>query len=163
MPKKTPYTCPRCHYTTNRKDHMRLHLYKLTRPCPSIHEDISLTEDIKQHILDNRILNMRKTKTSQQRIQDDVKIKQLEQEIVMLKNKKNEEQYQIIMERILGGGHEKLHIGITDITTPLLHAELKKWEDWKAAVGQLLTMPKRQKQSCTCTYSVKHRVSNTET
>ena len=41
------------------------------------------------------------------------------------------------MEQYLGGTHVKLKIGITDVTTDTLHAEIKVWEDWKMAVGQL--------------------------
>jgi hypothetical protein len=54
------------------------------------------------------------------------------------KNKRNEEFYQKVLELALGGTHMKLHVGITDVTTESLHAEIKLWEDWKAAVGQLM-------------------------
>ena len=59
-----PYTCPRCNYSTSRKDNMKKHLHLKNKPCPSTHHDIELTDDIKHHILDNRIY----------RIQDPVKI-----------------------------------------------------------------------------------------
>jgi len=48
-----------------------------------------------------------------------------------------ESYYQFYMEKYLGGTHMKLKIGVTDITTATLHAELKVWKDWKTGVGQL--------------------------
>jgi hypothetical protein len=48
-----------------------------------------------------------------------------------------ESYYQYYMEKYLGGKHMKLKIGVTDITTEKLHAELKIWTDWKNGVGQL--------------------------
>jgi len=55
MREKSPYECCRCGYSTLRKSCMRHHLYSLVKPCPSIKNDIDLTDDIKQHILTNRI------------------------------------------------------------------------------------------------------------
>jgi hypothetical protein len=55
MPKKHPYTCPRCEYFTSKKPDMYKHLHKLLKPCPAIHQDIVLTDEIKQYILDNRV------------------------------------------------------------------------------------------------------------
>jgi len=48
-----------------------------------------------------------------------------------------ESYYQFYMEKYLGGTHKTLKVGVTDITTEKLHAELKIWKDWKNAVGQL--------------------------
>jgi hypothetical protein len=51
-----------------------------------------------------------------------------------------EEVYQDILSQHLGGSHCVLKpFGITDITTDKLHAELKEWCSWKAALGQLLS------------------------
>lgn len=52
-------------------------------------------------------------------------------------NKKNESFYQAIVEQHLGGGHKKLLIGETDVTTETHHAEIKNWDCWKESVGQL--------------------------
>ena len=38
---------------------------------------------------------------------------------------------------MLQGGHKKLKSGITDITTDFIHAEIKNWDSWKDAIGQL--------------------------
>lgn len=51
MPKKHPYTCPRCEYFTSRKSNITAHLYDLKKPCPAIKHNIELTEEIKQSIL----------------------------------------------------------------------------------------------------------------
>lgn len=51
---KQPYNCPRCGYTTHRKDHIKKHLYKLTKQCPAQERDIELTPAIKEYILNNR-------------------------------------------------------------------------------------------------------------
>lgn len=55
MPKKHPYTCPRCEYFTARKGNMHKHLCLTLKPCPATHQDITLTDVIKQYILDNRV------------------------------------------------------------------------------------------------------------
>lgn len=55
MTKKHPYTCPRCGYVAKQKSHMNKHLYELKKPCPATHQDIELTDEIKQYILNNRV------------------------------------------------------------------------------------------------------------
>jgi hypothetical protein len=52
---KTLYSCIRCNYSTERKSNMFYHLYKMKKPCPGTKNVIELTDEIKQHILDNRI------------------------------------------------------------------------------------------------------------
>ena len=61
MTKKEDYQCPRCGYQTCQKGHMRSHLYNTKKPCPSSKNDIELTDEIKNYILDNRVYNMTKT------------------------------------------------------------------------------------------------------
>jgi hypothetical protein len=46
--------------------------------------------------------------------------------------------YQNVLEHVLNGKHKVLPSGITDITTDNFHAEIKKWNKWKQALGQLL-------------------------
>jgi hypothetical protein len=58
--KKEQYTCPCCDYKTPRKDNMRIHLYNLKKPCPKIHNNIDLTDDIKEFILQNRVYHVEK-------------------------------------------------------------------------------------------------------
>ena len=52
---KEDYQCCRCGYTTCQKGRIRRHLYQLKKQCPSLSNDIELTDEIKQYILDNRI------------------------------------------------------------------------------------------------------------
>ena len=66
------------------------------------------------------------------------KIKEQEQQIMALKNKRTEAYYQTIMEKILAGSHKTLKIGITDVTNQNLHAEIKTWESYKEGTSQLL-------------------------
>jgi hypothetical protein len=66
MPRKQklPYTCPCCGYTTPQKSHMQKHLYMLLKPCPKQENVIDLTEEVKQHILNNRVYHIpKKTET----------------------------------------------------------------------------------------------------
>lgn len=52
---KQPYTCICCGYETIYKTAMNTHLYTKKKPCPKIINDIELTDEIKQYILNNRI------------------------------------------------------------------------------------------------------------
>ena len=54
MKLKDDYECPRCGFTTYHRASMRTHLYKKIKPCPGSRNTIELTDDIKQHILDNK-------------------------------------------------------------------------------------------------------------
>lgn len=49
------YTCPRCLYETSNKTNIMFHFYKLKKPCPDYENVSELTEEIKQHVLANRI------------------------------------------------------------------------------------------------------------
>lgn len=77
-------------------------------------------------------------------------IETLRTDMLFLKDKKNEEFYQRALETLKFHGctHQRLRCGITDITTDTLHAEIKVFDGWKEAVGQLLTynqeMPRNQ-------------------
>lgn len=123
--KKEPYTCIRCRYTSYHKACMRYHLYKNKKTCPATKNVIELTDEIKQHILDNRIY--KEPKTSQ-----NVRL-----ELEYHKNKKSELFYQLLLEKHLGGSHKALSCGITDVTTENSHSEIKEWKSWKEGVGQL--------------------------
>lgn len=52
---KQPYTCICCGYETIYKTAMNTHLYTKKKQCPKIINDIELTDEIKQYILDNRM------------------------------------------------------------------------------------------------------------
>lgn len=49
-----PYCCVRCGLTTNDKSVMKRHFARKT-PCPGIKNDITLTTEVQQYILNNRI------------------------------------------------------------------------------------------------------------
>jgi hypothetical protein len=55
MPKKPNYECIRCGYETEFKTNIHKHLFLKKTPCPQTKNLIVLTDDIKQHIIDNRI------------------------------------------------------------------------------------------------------------
>jgi hypothetical protein len=132
------YSCIRCGYSTKQRSHMENHLMKKKRPCPAVKNLIELTIEIKQHILNNRIYIIRKPSITE---------KQLLMENALLKTRINENVYQMVVERYLGGGHKRLNSGITDVLKDV-HAEIKEWSLFKYAVGQLVTYcaedPKRK-------------------
>lgn len=66
MAPKDDYKCPRCGYFTHRKSNMHSHLYKKLKPCAATQEVIELTDDIKEHILANKIFKIPKAQTQQQ-------------------------------------------------------------------------------------------------
>jgi hypothetical protein len=56
-----------------------------------------------------------------------------------LETKRNEMYYQKFLEKQLGATHEQTKYGITDISTQDYHIEIKRWNDYKKALGQLLS------------------------
>lgn len=68
MTHKDDYKCPRCGYCTRQKSHMKKHLYNLLKPCPSLLEDIELTDEIREYILKNRVYKTKDTKAVVQTI-----------------------------------------------------------------------------------------------
>lgn len=52
---KDPYICYRCGYETNQKQHIKRHLYHLTKQCPGVKHNEPLTDEIKECILENRM------------------------------------------------------------------------------------------------------------
>lgn len=135
MAKKPAYCCPRCGYKALLKHLMARHLYENKKICPSLLCDIELTEETKQYVLDNRIYNKGSTMDNKKT----QKIKTLEIELAMTKHIRNEAFYQNITEEYIKGTHKTLACGITDITTDTCHAEIKKWEDYKYGIGQLMS------------------------
>jgi hypothetical protein len=99
--------------------------------CPGIKDTIELTDDIKEHILSNRIYKMNAPS-------DNKKIAKMEMELAILKKQYNESFFQKIVESYLGGGHKTLCNGmITDVTTDTIHAEIKVWDDYLRGISQL--------------------------
>jgi hypothetical protein len=56
--------------------------------------------------------------------------------------KYKEEFYQKILEQFLQGTHMITDMGITDVTTDYCHAEIKRWDEHKQALGQILSYNK---------------------
>lgn len=135
MPPKPPYICYCCGYETPRKADMRIHLYK-KKPCPKILNNIELTDEIKEFILANRIYKPDDKSTI---ILLNKEIQKLKIENILLKDKKREDYYQIIVEEFLKGTHKRLNCGVTDVTTDIIHAEIKEWCSYKQCHGQLLS------------------------
>lgn len=59
MPLRPPYTCPRCGYETPKRPHMRYHFYATKKTCQGIVNTLELTDEIKHHVLDNRIYHIK--------------------------------------------------------------------------------------------------------
>ena len=59
----TPYTCVLCGYMTHHKPEMRRH-FNRKRPCPKTVNNIEMTEEIQQQILDNRVYHILKEDVS---------------------------------------------------------------------------------------------------
>lgn len=57
------YECPRCGYQTLQKSHMRNHLLLKKKPCPASKHSLEMTDDIKQHVLDNRVYIIKEDKS----------------------------------------------------------------------------------------------------
>lgn len=68
MPPKDPYTCPSCGYKTSNKPDMYKHLYKLKKQCPKTVIDLTLTDSIKEYILENRIYHIPKKQKDPQTV-----------------------------------------------------------------------------------------------
>ena len=77
--------------------------------------------------------NTNTTNTLQQRIKD------LEIQNAILKNKKNEYYYQCILEKLYNCSHVRYDCCETDLTNDLFHGEIKQWPSFKEAIGQLMT------------------------
>ena len=117
---------------------MERHFYTKQKRCPALQKDITLTDEVKQYVLDNKRYN---PQTSVPPVTLDglqAEIKTLRTELAFVRNKKTEKFYQTILEDLLKGTHQRLSCGETDITTDTFHAEIKHWESWKHAAGQIL-------------------------
>lgn len=137
MPKQSLpcYHCPRCGYKTPRKTCMRDHMYK-TKPCPSLQDDLELTAEVIEHVLSNRVYHKPETHVTTSNKLDD-KLKKLQDQIDFLKTNRKESFYQTIVEEYLQGTHKKLKRCVTDVSNDRVHAEIKKWDCFLEAIGQL--------------------------
>lgn len=66
--KLPPYTCPRCGFSTDKKDRITYHLFKMKKQCPALVTLLDLTDNIKTFVLENRIY--RENTTQQQVIKN---------------------------------------------------------------------------------------------
>ena len=57
-----PYTCIRCGYKVKHKSCMIKHFYSRQKICPAIANEIELTNELKEYILNNRIYKIPKEK-----------------------------------------------------------------------------------------------------
>lgn len=63
---KIPYVCARCGYETYIYASMRNHLFRKKKPCPPIKNDIELTDEIKNTIMENKYYKVQKNEAPQQ-------------------------------------------------------------------------------------------------
>jgi hypothetical protein len=63
----------------------------------------------------------------------------IKEKYFILLEKKQEIYYQRFLEKTLNATHKKTRYGITDITTDTKHIEIKHWNHYKYALGQLLS------------------------
>lgn len=69
------------------------------------------------------------------------KVQKLEIELQITKDDVSEKTYQTLLERFRfpGSTHMRFSCGVSDITTDTVHAEIKRYDTWKEAIGQLLS------------------------
>jgi hypothetical protein len=98
--KNVPYTCLRCGLTTIKKSDMKRHFYERKNICPATTNNIELTDDIKKHILDNRIYIIPKIPKSQ-----------------IINNNTQNNQYNIIIKNMDTTEKLKTYLEFNDIKT----------------------------------------------
>lgn len=81
--------------------------------------------------------NKQLTELRNQNMVMDEQIAKLRLELQFYKNKTNEQLYQHLIEKYLEGTHCRLPSGVTDVSNDTTHAEIKNWDSWKEAIGQL--------------------------
>lgn len=133
---RSPYQCPACGLTTTRVSNIKKHFYDLQKPCPRVSNDIELTDEIKEYVVKNRVYKVQQLNpTTVENLEKQVQ--KLNMKLCVVQNKKNEEFYQKVVESYLGGTHKNVETGVTDVTTASTHAEIKNWDSYKDAIGQL--------------------------
>ena len=132
---------------------MTKHFTDLKKTCIIRLDNVELTEEIKKYVLKNRRIDFRfiprpnatprpynvsilnaTTVLSEQRTEGVVTF------LTPTFKKtcdRNELFFQRIVETFLGGSHMTLSCGTTDVTTETTHAEIKRWPEWKSALGQI--------------------------
>lgn len=75
-------------------------------------------------------------------------VESLKMQIACLKTRNTEEDYQLILQKQLNGGHKRVLLGVTDITTETFHAEIKNWDCYKESIGQLFAYNYSDPKEC---------------
>jgi hypothetical protein len=134
------YKCEECNasFTTKYKKYYHK---KTAHGHSKIYKDVKMVktvQEVKQVVdsLQKDVTAMKRSDENSNEIEINT-IKRLKAEISLLKNRKSEAVFQKLLEHHLNGKHKKLSSGYTDITTEYFHAEIKSWNSWKAATGQL--------------------------
>lgn len=131
------YKCRHCEKSYSSPQSRWLHVQQ-KHPTP-VGVDTSRVEDNRQdQVADLKAEVAALRKTVQNLMVREPDVQNAESIIVSISVVRNEEYYQRVLESVLQGTHKKLPCGITDITTPEFHAEIKNWKSWKEAIGQLL-------------------------
>jgi hypothetical protein len=69
----------------------------------------------------------------------------------LYENSRKESYYQEKLQKILGGTHKKVKLGVTDISTSTTIYEIKNWKNHKESLGQLLSYNYlNNKELCVC-------------
>jgi hypothetical protein len=114
-------------------------------------QEPSSTVDIKE--IRNEIESLKLQLTQHNKtINKSENVNKLKLEVLYYKNRKNEKFYQTLLEEILSSTHKRLSCGETDITTNECHAEIKEWECWKEALGQLIAYNTVDPKEKLCVY-----------
>ena len=100
-------------------------------------KEITIKCDAQQKTIDQHKIDMEKQQVDMENQQK--KLERQQFEILALKSKKDEIFFQKLLEKYFDAGHKKLPSGETDITTDTMHIEIKIWNEWKAAIGQLMS------------------------
>lgn len=132
---KTPYTCPRCNYSTVEKNNMRKHLYGVQKVCPATHNDIELTDEVKEYIMNNRIYRKVDTATNEASSSTVGSKNVIDNSLI---TRQSDKYYQETVEKYLGGTHKQLACSLVDVSTDTTHAIIKEWTNYLTALGELL-------------------------
>jgi hypothetical protein len=140
--------CPKS-YTTKQgllAHEQKHHTTKLVNP--KLQKQKDETSEMKEMIksLQKEMLDLKKMKSVQEEnttIKLQVVVPTFNQEEATIQReyvtlKRRENFYQSILEKIYHVTHKKLPCGETDITTDTFHAEIKEWNCYKEAIGQLV-------------------------
>ena len=111
----------------------------IAKYIPTEYAPDQTTQDPEIKILLNTILDLQrqilvqKSQPTNQKEIDKINVK-----LLSLQIKKREQFFQKLLENHYGARHKKLKSGVTDITTDDFHGEIKIWDMWKHALGQLM-------------------------